>query len=469
VSALVDAIFAAANADDVALVDGERSLTYRELNDEIVRRCEKLSSFEPGERVAIACQTTASTLACYLATLRAGLVAVPVPPALPPARLQAILDDVGARLLITDPELFQATDSLSFAAPGPTPELAVLQLTSGSTRTAIAVEVTEAQLLANARAIAAALSLTRDDRALLVLPWHYCYGASVIHSHLLVGSTVVLGPRPALPADVARMLADQHITSFYGVPLTYTTLLRSSDFATRELPALRRLAAAGGALDARTVEALDASRAIAGGAKLYIMYGQTEATARLSILSPDERAAHPGSVGKGLADGTRLVVKRDDHSDAALAEEGEVFATGPAIANGYWRRRDETANKFAHGGLWTGDRGIADADGYVYLRGRAGDFVKVGGMRVAPAEVEEVLCKLDGVVEAAVDGVPDALLGHVLRAHVVLLPGTKLDAASIITSCRAVLEPEKVPRRIEIVDALPRTASGKLARSELGQ
>ena len=198
-------------------------------------------------------------------------------------------------------------------------------------------------------------------------------------------------------------------------------------------------------------------------ARLYLMYGQTEATARLTYLPPERLSEKPGSVGIPL-DGVEIDVLRAGRK-AVPMEVGEIRVRGPNVMLGYWQDTEATAQVLRDGWLYTGDLGHHDSEGYLYIDGRVSDLIKTGAYRVCPDEIEEVIATLAGVREVGVTAVADAVLGHAIKA-VIVADGT-LDAKRVQAHCRAHLAGYKVPKVIEFASVLPRTASGKLQRSKL--
>ncbi|PIE75815.1 AMP-dependent synthetase, partial [bacterium DOLJORAL78_65_58] len=190
-----------------------------------------------------------------------------------------------------------------------------------------------------------------------------------------------------------------------------------------------------------------------------VMYGQTEATARLSCISPRERHAHPGSVGRGLAH-TRLEVRDEDGGLAPVGTVGEIVATGPSITQGYWRNPEATARIFGNGGLHTGDLAWMDEDGFLYIVDRARDFLKCGGKRVSCRQIEEVALMFEGMAECAVVGVPDMVLGEAVCLYAVHERGAEA-ADDLRKHCEKNLDRTLHPKRVVFLDDLPRNKSGK--------
>lgn len=199
---------------------------------------------------------------------------------------------------------------------------------------------------------------------------------------------------------------------------------------------------------------------------IIVMYGQTEATARLTWLPAQRLSEKMGSVGIPIP-GVRIEVRNEAGAPADVGEVGEVWAQGPNVMLGYWRDPQASAAVLRDGWLRTGDMGHLDHDGYLYLVGRRSDMIKVGAHRIHPQDIEEAIAELDGVQEVAVVGVEDELLGQSIKAFVVPAAGAELDAMRVQRHCRERLAAYKVPKQVEIVASLPKTASGKVRRAEL--
>ncbi len=354
----------------------------------------------------------------------------------------------------------------SVAAARPEPDWPALILyTSGSTGRPQGVIQTFANVDANSRSIVEYLGLTSVDRALLTLPLSYCYGRSVLQTHLLAGASLVLDDRMAFPRRVMETMAAEACTGFAGVPLTFEILRRSVDLASIPMTRLRYVTQAGGAMAPDTIAW---TRSAFAPAVLYVMYGQTEATARLSYLPPDRAVDKTGSIGIPVP-GVKLKVVDVSGVELPAGEVGEIVARGGNVTPGYLDDPEETSAILHDGWLWTGDLGEMDADGYLYHRGRARDILKIGGHRVSPAQIEQVIAKHPAVEEVAVVGMPDDLMGEVPAAVVVLRAGAGADAAELLALCRASLPPPLVPAAITFTGSLPRNEAGKLQRAVLAR
>ena len=340
---------------------------------------------------------------------------------------------------------------------------ALILYTSGSTGRPRGVVQTHRNVDANTRSIVEYLDLGPEDRALVLLPLYYCYGRSVLQTHLHVGGSLFLDSRFAFPRVVMESLAGEGCTGFAGVPLTFEILRRQVDVRAMRFPRLRYLTQAGGAMAPDTI---DWTRHAFAPARLFVMYGQTEATARLSYLPPERAEDKRGSIGIPIP-GVELAVVDEHGRKLPPGEIGHLVARGANVTPGYLDDPEGTASILHDGWLWTGDLARRDADGFHFHEGRSKEILKVGGHRVSPAAIEQVIQRFPGMLDAAVVGEPDPLLGETPVAYVVPAPGHEPTDADLRRHCRDHLPPYQVPARFERVAALPRNESGKLLRAEL--
>jgi acyl-CoA synthetase (AMP-forming)/AMP-acid ligase II len=196
------------------------------------------------------------------------------------------------------------------------------------------------------------------------------------------------------------------------------------------------------------------------------MYGLTEATARLSYLPPEQAEAKAGSIGRGIP-GVELRIVDEAGRERPRGEQGQLVARGRNITAGYLRAPEETAALLKDGWLWTGDLGYQDADGFIFLVGRAKEMLKIGGHRVSPLEIEQALQRHPDVLEAAVVGAPDPVGEQLAAAFVVRRPGAELSDADLKRHCRGLLAAFKVPKVVAFVDALPKSGAGQVLKNEL--
>jgi acyl-CoA synthetase (AMP-forming)/AMP-acid ligase II len=388
------------------------------------------------------------------------------PGPLPPALLGA-LGVAPATLVLEDGRLDPEAPPAAPARPAaPRPEWpALIVYTSGSTGKPRGVVQTFRNVDANTRSIVQYLGLSSEDRALVVLPLYYCYGRSVLQTHLLAGGSVFLDSRFAFPRVVLEAIGSEGCTGFAGVPLTFELIRRQVDVSSIALPRLRYLTQAGGAMSPDTIAWV---RQAFHPAKLYVMYGQTEATARLSYLPPERGEEKKGSIGIPIP-GVELRVVDEQGRELPVGEVGHLVARGDNVTLGYLDEPEETAAILHDGWLWTGDLAYRDADGFFFHQGRTKEILKIGGHRASPIEIEHVVAEHPDVAEAAVIGVRHALMGEVPAAFVVARPGKTPSDDDLRRFCRERMPPYKVPVSFTLVEALPRNESGKLLRAALVQ
>jgi acyl-coenzyme A synthetase/AMP-(fatty) acid ligase len=380
-------------------------------------------------------------------------------PTPPPEPLLRVLGERAAGWISEDGKV----EPVSTAAPDESePEVAQVVFTSGTTSTPRGVLQTTKNLRASTDGIVEYLQLTAGDRAMLVLPLFYVYGKSVFLSHLRVGASVFMDHRFMYPRVVMEEIATQRCTNLAGVPLTFESLRRQVDLGTVNHSSLRFVTQAGGPMQQETITW---ARAAFAPAPLYVMYGQTEATSRLSYLPPAWALVKRGSVGRGMP-GVELRVVDEQGEPLPPGVEGHLVARGEVVMPGYLDAPEETAKVLKQGWLWTGDLATWDEDGFVFLTGRAKHVLKLGGHRVAPAELERALISQPGVREAVVVGAPDRLEGEIAVAFVIS-DDAKLDQNALIKHCRTLLPAPRVPRRVVLVPDFPRNTSGKILVGEL--
>jgi acyl-CoA synthetase (AMP-forming)/AMP-acid ligase II len=453
-----------------------------------------------GDRVVLSLPDRPEFLVAYHGILKAGAVVVPLSPDARRRALVRLLARCQARAVITtarnaelfgepDPALGALRALVTLGAPCPAPrgvalaawesllespplvepcaeqDLAAINFTSGTTAEPKGVMTSHGNHLAATRAIVQYLGLGADERVAMVLPFFYSYGTSVLHTHVAVGGTVVLAGSVAFPAAVFRCIATHGCTGLSGVPSTFAHLLRSTALREHDCSSLRYVTQAGGPMSPALTRELVAAFPTA---RVFVMYGQTEATPRLSYLPPEQLARKLGSVGLPIP-GVALQVLDELGAEAPPGVVGELVARGPNVMLGYLDDPEATRRVLRPEGLRTGDLAYRDEEGYFYVVGRKGEMIKAGAHRVGPQEVEAVIEQIPGVAQCAVVGVPDALDGEAIVAFVVPAAGAARDATALICACHEELPRFKVPAHVRFVDDLPRTATGKVRRADLRQ
>jgi len=495
---------AAARPGKTAVVDDRERLAYGELNARANRFAHALlhRGVGAGCRVALLMENGADYAAAYYGALKAGAAVVPLNTDFTPEGLRESLRRLTPRALVfsrrhekalrrTDLSgaglrFLAARDPGSGEAPGGVPletweellaggsrhdpalplgegDLASIVLTSGTTGDRKGVMLTHRNIVSNTRAICRSLCLGPDEIHMVVLPFFYVMGKSLLNTHVAAGATVVINNRFAFPASVLDQMVAESVTGFSGVPSTYAFLLHRSPLAAYRdrLTSLRYCAQAGGHMHRSIKEAL--RRVLPERTRLVIMYGATEAAARLTCLDPDRFLDKMDSIGKPVP-GVEACILDPAGNPVPPGQVGELVVSGPNIMAGYWDDPDTTSRVLdARGRYHTGDQAYEDEEGFLYVVGRKDGLVKVGGHRINTQEVEDVLMASERLVEVAVLGVPDPLLGNRLVALAVSGSGEACEGA-LKKWCAERLPRYKVPEEILFRGALPKNPAGKMDR-----
>ena len=474
---------ARARADHPAMVTKAGTFSYGWIlcaADRVRRYLRNRPGYVAGARVALQLSNSPEYLAAFYGTLLADCVVVPLPVSLETLRRRKIHELCRPDVLISCQEDFNsqeysspiatlklAEDSIeetSFVPPRRKDhDLAMLLFTSGSMGMPKGVMLSHRNLLANAESILHELPICADDRALVVLPFCHAFGNSVLQTHILSGATLLLGRALTFPSLIVDALHELGATSFSAVPEVYGMLLKYGRLGERPLPALRYMTVAGGEL--RYDLAAEIAARISP-ASFHVMYGQSEAVARLASLPYQQLHIRRGSIGKPIW-GVELAIMDEAKRELPPGDIGMLCARGENVMLGYWQDPAATADVLSDDGwLQTGDLAHRDEDGFFYLHGRANLLVKVQGHRVHPAEIE-------GVVEAAFPqtsavAIP-AARGEDMRFILFLTSrdGRPIDLAQIRATCQRELPPYKLPVHYEVVDRFPLTSGYKIDRAAL--
>ena len=471
------------------------------------------------DRVAVWADKRVETVVALFGAAAAGCVFVPINPVLKAEQAAYILRDCNVRLLVTTAErwaslapwmaecpdlvhvaLMSGTarptdagtdaasgiegvsthgfDALCEAGPGSLhrcidTDMAAILYTSGSTGRPKGVVLSHRNMVAGAASVAQYLANSAEDRVLAVLPLSFDYGLSQLTTQFSVGGCVVLH-NYLLPGDVLKAMVRERISGLAAVPPLWIQL------AGLEWPAaigesLRYFTNSGGAMPTATLSEL---RRRAPKAQPFLMYGLTEAF-RSTYLPPDQVDVRPTSMGKAIPNAEILVV-REDGSECAPGEPGELVHRGALVSMGYWNDPEKTAERFkpAPGqrrelvmpemAVWSGDTVRRDEEGFLYFVSRRDEMIKTSGYRVSPTEVEEVIYRTALVAEAAAFGVTHPGLGEAIVVVAQAAPGRAPDSAALIAACKEALPLYMVPHHIDWLEAaLPRNANGKIDRKAL--
>jgi len=475
--------------DKVAIVHDKERLSYAEL---AARACQVsqwlvVQGLEKGERVGLLTDQASDYVAGYFGVLGAGGVVLGLNTQISARSLAGVLADSATSMVLSHakfkkfsqvmeaqesvrqlwldiPALCQDRGKVEWPEVGLVAEdIAQIIYTSGTTGSPKGVMLSHGNLVANSNSIINYLGLTEQDKVMAVLPFFYSYGNSVMLTHLAVGATLVVNQSFMYPNLILDQMRAEGVTGFSGVPSTFAILLNRSAVGDYTFPALRYLTQAGAAMSPALAERLQATFP---GVDVFIMYGQTEASARLSFLAPELLQDKAGSIGQAIP-GVELALLQGDGSPTALGEVGEIVARGANIMAGYWQRPEETSKAIHDGWLWTGDLARQDEDGYFFVESRKSDMIKSGSHRIGPQEIEHVILENEAIHEVAVVGVEDEILGQVIRACVVLKEEEVMVAKELIRHCRRLLPAFKVPHVVDFFDELPKTATGKIKKAEL--
>ena len=417
----------------------------------------------------------------YLAILKSGNICIPLDPSIEKENFEYIskltnpsvvfvTEDIGKRLPVNQYRCIyfgKISEIERTPIAGKLPvgfdreKCAEIIFTSGSTGKPKGVMISHKNLIANTSSIVEYLALTSDDRMLVVLPFYYCYGLSLFHTHLRVGGSIVFNNSFIFLGGVLKTLIDNKCTGFAGVPSHFQILLRKSDsFKSTKFPDLKYVTQAGGKLAPIFI---DEFREAHPEVRFVVMYGQTEATARLSWLPPEVYESRKGSMGKGIPR-VELQVVTETGEKIKPGETGEVIARGDNIMMGYFADEEGTKNAIRNGGwLYTGDLGTVDEDDYIYLTARSKEIIKVRGKRISPKEIEAVILAMPEVIDCTIEGVEDEIEGEMLKATVVVRKDQKdlVNKELMIQHCAKHLALYKIPQVYEFRDDLTISPTGK--------
>jgi long-chain acyl-CoA synthetase len=476
--------------DRAMLLGNKERMSYPELYSRSMKLAGYLAAtFGQHNHILLIGPNSAWFIVAYLAIMRSGNVCVPLNPGIEETNLAIITEICDAKVALVakqlegrpwklpehviydyDP-LIENADEHDPALPAQedfdAERLAEVIFTSGSTGEPKGVMITHRNIIANTDSIISYLKLTRDDIIEIVLPFYYCYGLSLLHTHLRVGGSIVLNNTFMFLGSVINDLNQYGCTGFAGVPSHFQILLRKTrSFKDTVFPALRYVTQAGGKLHNAFIKEFADSFP---GIRFFVMYGQTEATARLSYLEPEKLREKLGSLGRAIP-GVELDLL--DEKGARITQPGvvgELVARGDNIMKGYLGDEKGTRETLANGWLHTGDLAYRDADGYFFHTARKREIIKVGGKRISPKEIEEVIVSIGGVVDCSISGVDDDYLGEALLAEIVLSGEAEagIDEAYIRKYCGERLAPEKVPGMIRFKDRLEIASTGKKVKGPL--
>ena len=476
-----------------AVVDGDRRFTYAEY----AARCHSLGAALPAaERIAYLCPNTVELLEAYYGVLLAGSILVPLNIRLAATELQAILEDCGASVLVLHPSLAALADELhgverrieigdeyeallaehagAFVERVVDDENATCELfyTSGTTGLPKGAMLTHRNLATHAVDAALTMACTHRDVVLHTIPLFHVNGWGTPHWVTLLGARHVMLERFD-PSEVLRLIEAEGVTRLHLVPTMATSLVVCEDIGRRDLSSLVQVTVGGAPPGPELLAELED----VFGCEVICGYGMTEASPQLTKaltkrshdgLPADEqrrRRAMTGLANVGVE--LRVVDDVDAEVPADGTTPGEIVVRSNHVMAGYWNNPDATAEVLRDGWLRTGDVAVVDDEGYVRIVDRKKDLIISGGENISSVEVEQALCAHPAVLEAAVVGMPHERWGEVPRAFVTLRPSQSVDVSDLREFVAARLAKFKVPKRIDIVDDLPKGGSGKILKNVL--
>jgi long-chain acyl-CoA synthetase len=498
----------------IALVCQGQRLTYTEIDEASIALGEALiaEGLQKQDRVVVHLDNSVESVVSIFGILHAGGIFVVIDPKVKARKLAYIMADCNAKMLISDsnhikqisellPELsdlkcilatdFRANAELKDFTPQvklldfrettrrassnkQEPvcidiDLASLIYTSGSSGNPKGVMLTHRNMVSAAESIIQYLGNEPDDIIIDTLPLSFDYGLYQLLMTFKFGGTLILEKGFIFPEQIIRTIVKEKVTGWPVVPTIVAMLCRQNNLNQHDFSHLRYITSTGQVLPSRHITKL---RESFPKVKIYSMYGLTECK-RVAYLPPDQICKRPESVGKAMPNTEAYIVDDKGKEITEAGKPGELVVRGSNVMQGYWNLPEATAKALRPGHypgervLYSGDLFKKDAEGYLYFLGRKDDIIKTSGHMVSPKEVENILCEIEDVVESAVIGVEDEILGHTVKAFVHVTENSKLTDKDVITYCSKHLEDYAIPKQVVFCGPLPRTDSGKVKKLDL--
>lgn len=500
--------------DKVALICGNERLTYQEINSQSDNLAVHLVDLgiKPQDRVVIFLDNTSEAVISLFGILKAGAVFLMLNPGMKAKKLNYILKDSGAAALIGQTNKFHIiepavddainlkhiiqvgnknkfqkeisskiknhdwneilslphTSNCKPSAATLDCDLATIIYTSGSTGLPKGVMSAHSNMVAAAESITTYLANVEEDIILNTLQLSFDYGLYQVLMAFMFGGTVVLEKSFAYAYKIIERLIEEKVTGFPIVPTILAILLRMDDLSKFDFSSLRYISNTAAALPVSHIQKFQQSFP---NIKLYSMYGLTECK-RVSYLPPEYLDQKPDSVGIPMP-GVEVSIINEEGEEMGPGEIGEIVVRGPNVMKGYWKDPEETAQTFRESPngservLHTGDLFKKDEDGFLYFVSRKDDLIKTKGERISPKEIENELCQMESVSEAAVIGVSDEILGQAIKVFIVTNPEAELLKADVMRYCQQNLEPFMMPKYVEFRKSLPKLSNGKINKRKL--
>ena len=470
------------NLDKDFLLGTKETVSFKKLYNDSLNIAYYLNeTIGEGKNILLISSNSAFFITAYLGILKSGNTCIPIDFSIEQSNLDYIIDTTESKTIfvdkiaqrklecsstinlidetkhtqLTNNKKHTTTTSTNYLNP-----IAEIIFTSGSTGKPKGVMISHHNIISNTNSIIEYLKLTSKDIMEVVLPFYYCHGLSLLHTHLKVGGSIVLNNNFMFLGTVINDLKHYNCTGFAGVPSHFQILLKKSQsFKNEMLPSLRYVTQAGGKLHSVFIDEFTTAFP---SKKFYIMYGQTEATARLSYLPPEFIKTKTDSIGKAIPN-VELKIVNEKGEITKTNEEGELLARGENIMLGYYK--DETATNLTieNGWLHTGDLAKTDKDGFIYIVARKKEILKVRGKRVSPKEIEEVILSVPEVIDCTISGFDDNLLGEAIQATITLntLHNKDQIKENILQKCAKHLAAHKIPQKFVFKNTILMSATGK--------
>jgi acyl-CoA synthetase (AMP-forming)/AMP-acid ligase II len=483
-----------------AFVYENERISYGELAqsvDNLAFQWKEEYGLRPGDRAMMFLRNTPEFVASFFAASQMGVISVPSNTRLKAPEIEYLLKDSDPSILVLEPELWERvlevkdrapslkaifitgldkvsgatllSDLISRAAPqkiqNPATEEDINSIlyTSGTTGNPKGAMLCHRNFIANSMTAQALCRLSSQDKLLIMAPMFH---VTALNSQLVkivhAGATGVL-MRAFKTEEILDMIEREHITEMTGVPAMYSMILQSPTLARRDLSTLKYCGYGGAPAPVEVIKTLKEKFPTW---RLRNVYGLTEDSSWVTMLPHDQTTIRPDSTGLPVPV-VRLKIVNDRSEEVPQGEVGEILIQGPNIFKGYWRKPEATAESLKYGWFYTGDLGRFDKEGYLYLVDRKKEMVIRGGENIYCIEVENVLYQHPKVVEAAVTGVPDPILGELVKAVCVLKKGQKASELEIQEFCKKYLADYKVPKIVCFIDELPRNPAGKVIKKAL--
>ena len=451
------------NLNDVALIESDGSiLTYSDLYKNV---SELTTFFDDKHLVFIVGENNFATIVCYLSAVESGMVPLLLSSMINQNQLNNLIDvykpkyifqkesrpsnDLNLLSSLGEYGLFIGSKSKSIKLH---PNLALLLTTSGSTGSPKLVKLTKRNIISNAKSISKYLDINSDDRAITSLPYNYSYGLSVINTHLSSGGSLVLTNSSMMEGNFWRLVKKYSVTSFAGVPYNYEMILRLG-VDKLEISSINKMTQAGGRLDSNKIEKINNSLK-SKNIKFYIMYGQTEATARMSYLSPKDIERKPDSIGIAIPNGKLWIENKNGELIDQVNSVGELIYSGQNVSMGYANSiNDLELGDINKGVLRTGDLAKFDSEGYFYIEGSTNRFIKIYGNRISLDSLEKIVSNKG--FESVVTGDDKKIVIHIINHP-------NLSQDSLRSEISEVIGINHVAIKINVISEFPRLDNGKI-------